>query len=180
MTTRVNPHSLQPRGAHTSTLSLRRPVSQSVPALLTRPPPGGDSTPLHGPRQTTPSSDPTERVPRTDPTPLLPGSLARAGPAPPRAQAQPSASVRALTLDDELCEVGDARAARGLGHAAVEVLLRAAHGSQREGGQEATVADVPHAGRRHQRPALPLLEERGDRVRDAGGRGSRSRSEPGE
>lgn len=77
-----------------------------------------------------------------------------------------------LTLDDELCEVGDACAARGLGHAAVQVLLLAAHGGQREGGQEATVADVPHSSRGHQRPALPLLEETGDNVRDAGGAGS--------
>lgn len=70
-----------------------------------------------------------------------------------------------LTFDDELCEVGDASTTRGLGHATVQILLCAAYRGQRKSGHEATVADVPHPGRRHQHSTLTLKRKRDGRVR---------------
>lgn len=74
----------------------------------------------------------------------------------PRRLRPSSAPARSLTLDDELSKVGNTSTTRGLGHAAVQVLLGVAHGRQRESGQEAPMADVTHSGGGHQGPALPL------------------------
>lgn len=71
-----------------------------------------------------------------------------------------------LTFDDELCEVGDTSPAWGLRHTAVQILLCSAYGGQRESGQEAAVADMPHPGRRQQHPTLPLKRKRDGRVRE--------------
>lgn len=70
-----------------------------------------------------------------------------------------------LTFDDELCKVGDTSPSWGLGHAAIQILLSSAYRSQRESGQEAPVADVPHPRGRQQHPTLPLRGKRDGRIR---------------